>query len=55
MAFTTEMSLVANTIKKLHIQFDLNFVYRQKIYHDKQDIMDELFHKYLDHSELITE
>ena len=62
MACTTAISLVANTIKKFHIQYSLNYVYQQNLYHNKQDIMDELFHKYqlpllryIEHPALITE
>ena len=43
---TTEIYLVVNTIKKFHIQSSLHFFYQQNIYHDKQEIMDELFHQY---------
>ena len=38
----TEISSVANTINKLHIQSDLNSGYMHNFYHDKQDIFDDL-------------
>ena len=53
---------VANNTKKLHIQFDLNFIYKQNFYHDKQNEIDILFDEYnvpllddLDHPALIEE
>ena len=60
MACTTEISSVTNTINKLHIQSPLHFFSQQNLYHDKQYIMDKLFHKYhlplfknIDHPALI--
>ena len=46
MACNTSIYSVANTIKKLHIQYPLSFVYQQNLNHDKQDIIDENFHQY---------
>ena len=43
---TTENFSVANTIKKLNIQSDLNLVYRKKFYHDKEKEMDIFFDEY---------
>ena len=47
MAFYTEITSVENTIKKLHIQADLHSGYIHNLYHDKQDIIDELFCQYI--------
>ena len=62
MACYTEISSVSNIINKLHIQSDLNSGYIQNFYHDKQEIIDELFYqyhlsllKYMDHTELVQE
>ena len=62
MECTTEISSVENTINKLQINFPLHFFYQQNLNHDKQKIMDELFHKchlpllkYIDHPALITQ
>ena len=48
--------------KKIHIKYPLHSIYQQKIYHDKQEIMYELFHqyhfpllKYIDYPSLITQ
>ena len=56
------MSSVANTIKKLHIQSDLNLIYKQNFYDDKKKEIDDLFIEYLvpimedlDHPVLIEE
>ena len=46
MARTTAIYSLANTINKFHIQYPFHFVYQQKLYHDKQYIMYELFHQY---------
>ena len=53
---------VSNTIKKLHIQSDFHFIYKQNFYHDKQDEIDAFFIEYhvtvfddLDHPALIKE
>ena len=43
MAKTTAIYSVSNTINKLHIQSNLNLIYKQKFYHNKQDEMDESF------------
>ena len=43
----TEITSVENTIKKLHIQSDLNYGYIHNFYNDKQYIIDELFCKYI--------
>ena len=62
MECTTAISSIENTIKRLHINSPLYFVYPKNLYHDKQEIMDELFHQYhlflliyIDHPVLITE
>ena len=62
MACTTAISSVANTIIKFHIQYDFYFVYKKNLYHDKQNIMDEMFHQFhlpllkdADHPVLSTE
>ena len=59
---TTEISSIVNTIKKLQSSVPFVFFCQQKLYHDKQDIMDEMFYqyhlpllKYIDRPELITE
>ena len=39
----TEIPSIANTITKYHIQSDLHFGYMRNFYHDKKDIVDELF------------
>ena len=36
MAKNTEISSVANIIKKVHIQSDLYLIYKQKLYHAKE-------------------
>ena len=41
MVKTTEISSVANTIKKMHIKSDLNLVYKQNFYHDKENEIDD--------------
>ena len=41
-----EISSVANTIKKFHIQSDLHFICKQNFYNDKQDEIDTLFIEY---------
>ena len=46
MAKNIEISSVANTIKKLHIQSDLHFIHKKNLYHDKQYEMDEIFDEY---------
>ena len=46
MAKNTSISSVANNIKKFHIQSNLNFIYKQKFYHDKQYEMDTLCDEY---------
>ena len=58
----TEIYSVANTIKKFHIQSDLNFIYKQFFNYDKQYEMDTLSDEChvtllndLDHSTLIEE
>ena len=62
MAKNTAISSVANTIKKLHIQYNLHLTYKKNFYNDKQKEIDELFDKYhmplinnLDHPALIEE
>ena len=62
MAFITEISSVANTINKLHIQHPLHYFYQQKLLRDKQEIIDELFFQYpipllknIDHPAFITQ
>ena len=47
MAFYIAIITVANIIKKLHILSDLNYGYIHNFYHDKQDIIDELFCQYI--------
>ena len=37
---------MTNTIKKLHILFNLHHVYQQNFYHDQQYIIDEIFDEY---------
>ena len=61
MACTTSIYSVSKK-KKLHIQSGLHFVYNQNFCHDRQNIMDELFHqlnlpllKDIDHPALVTE
>ena len=53
---------VANTIKKFHIWYILHSVCKQKLNHDKQEIIDELFYQYhlplltyINHPKLVTE
>ena len=62
MACTTAIYSVENTRNKLHIQYPLHFFCQNNLYHDKQDIMDELCHQchlplleYINHPALITE
>ena len=62
MACNTAILSVANAIKKFHIKYPLQYVYQQKLYNDKQEIIDELFYqyhlpllKYIDLNALITE
>ena len=57
-----EISAVASTIKILHIQKDMHFIYKQYFYKDKQKEIYELFIEYLvsiihnlDHFSLIEE
>ena len=57
----TEISSVANTINKFHINSDLNYGYIHNFYHDKKST-DEMFYqyhlpllKYIDHPALIQE
>ena len=45
MDFYTESTSVSNTINKLNIQSDLNSGYIHNFYHEKQEIIDELFYK----------
>ena len=59
MSCYTAISSVKNTIKKLRIMSALHSVYQQNLYHDKQDMIDELFYqyhisllKYIDHTVL---
>ena len=47
MACYTEIPSVENTINKFHIRSDLSSGYIHKFYHDKKDIIDELFCKYI--------
>ena len=61
MACTTEIYSVSNTINKLQIQYPLYSVYQKNLYHDKPEIIYEIFHqyhlpslKYIDHPEFIT-
>ena len=42
-----EVASVANTTKKLHIQFELHSGYINNFYYDKQEIIDELFCQYI--------
>ena len=46
MAGYTEISSVANTIKKLHILYNLHSFYQQNINNDRQKEMDELYDDY---------
>ena len=46
MLCTTSINSLANTKNKLHIQSDLHYVYKQKIYHDKQKETDNIFDEY---------
>ena len=39
------ISSVENTVKKMHIQSGLNFIYKNKLYRDKQKEMDEPFYE----------
>ena len=43
MAYYTEFYSVENIINKLHIQSGFYYGYIYNLYHDKQDIIDELF------------
>ena len=45
----TEIISIANTINKLHIQSDLKYCYIHNFYHDKQEIIYELFCQYTKH------
>ena len=36
MAKNTEISYVANTIKKLHIKSDLHLIHKESLYNDRQ-------------------
>ena len=42
MAKNKEISSVANTIKKLHIQKNMHLIYKQDFYKDKKNEIDEL-------------
>ena len=60
MACFTKIFSVENTVNKLHIRSDLHSDYIHNVYHDKQDIINELFYqynqtilKYIGHTELI--
>ena len=44
--FYTEIYYAAKTIKKLHIQSDLNSGYIHKFYHDKKGHFIEMFYQY---------
>ena len=46
MARYTEISSVANTLKKFHIQSNLHNGYKHSFYDDKQDKFDKLFDQY---------
>ena len=46
MAFTTEISSVANTIKKLDVQYPLHSFFQKHLYHDKQKEIDAIFDEY---------
>ena len=43
----TEITSVENTIKKFHIMSDVHICYIHNFYHDKQEIIDELFCQYI--------
>ena len=47
MAGYTSIPSVVNTLKTLHIWSNFNFSYMRNLYRDKQDIVDELFCKYI--------
>ena len=47
MAKNTEISSVANTIKKWHIQSNFNLIYQQDLYKDKQKEIYDSFIEYL--------
>ena len=60
MAKKKSFSSVKNTIKKLHIQKNMNLIYKQDYYEDKLKEIDDLFIEYLvpimddlDHTALI--
>ena len=60
MAKNKSISSVANTIKKLHIQINMHFIYKQDYYKDKQEEIYDPFIEYLvpvmydlDHPELV--
>ena len=62
MAKNKAISYVSNTIKKLYIQKNMHFIYKQDFYKDKKKEIDELFIEYLvpimgdlDHPALIKE
>ena len=43
MAKNTAIYLIANTIKKFHIQSNLHLIYKQNLYYDKKDEINTLF------------
>ena len=45
MAKNTAVLSVANSIKKFHIQSNLNFIYKQNFHQHKQDEIYELFYE----------
>ena len=45
-AKNTEISSVANTKNKFHIQSDLHLIYKQKFYHDKEREINKPFDEY---------
>ena len=61
MACYTKISSVANTKNKFYILSNFHYVYQQKFYHDKQEIIEKYIWilysliKNIDHPELIQE
>ena len=43
----TEISSVANTIKKFHIQYNFHSGYKHNLYNDKQGEIDDIFDRYI--------
>ena len=60
MACYAEINSVANTTKKLNIRSNYHYFYIHNFYHNKQEIIDDIFYqchlpllKYIDHPAMI--